>query len=724
MENFFGINFYIISHLLTGSTAIALGLIVARRKKKLEEVEKTFTILAGSVAIWSFSYSIWLLSTNHDSALFWSRALNMGATMIPVLYFHWIVSLLKLNKKYRKILIFYYTITCIFLIFSFSDFYIKNTKRIGQFLYWPQANWMYFLFLVLGWCTMISHGFMLLFRELKLSIGFKREQIKFVIWGSAIGFIGGATNFPSMAGYGFIPPVGSPLVVAYPIVFAYTIVKHRLMDISLVLRRSYVFISSFATIFLLVAGTRYLIELYFPNPSAWSDALPLLAAMLIYPNLQSYYFRIANTYFFSSLYDSKKVIADLSEKLSRTIEIGTICNNITDTFASAFHATAIGILVYNPKIKKYEVRQNKGFNVPVSKIFSRDSHFYSHFIYKGSPIIIEELARSGEEKNSESLKALTEYGAEVVVPMNIEDKTIGLIVLGKKESKDVYNQEDLQVLKIVGMQAAIAIENALLYEETKAFNIKLTEEVERATKELKKANRELVKLDEAKSDFISIASHQLRTPLTVIKGYVSMLLEGSFGKLTIEEENSLRKVFESNERLIRLVENLLNISRIESGRMTYRYEDGIRLEEIVISVCGELAQTADLKKIKLDYSGIVPNLPTIRADSEKIRQVVLNLVDNSIKYTKAGSVSVAIKKEGESLVCSVKDTGIGFTEEDKRRLFKRFSRGKATTLLYTEGTGLGLYVGKMVVNEHHGKIWAESEGPGKGSSFYFSLPIK
>ncbi len=504
----------------------------------------------------------------------------------------------------------------------------------------------------------------------------------------------------------------------------YAIITKRLMDIKLVLRKSSVSLMSWMTIVGFAVLSRYIYSSIYPEDLTWGYLVILVVAVTFYPAIEKRYFILANTYFFSSSYDSRKLIAELTEKLSRTIDINNICNNITDTFSNAFHATAVGILVYNPKIKKYEVRKNKGFEVTVEKMFSRDPYFYSHFIHKGIPIIIEEIVRSGTEKNSESLKALTRYGAEVVMPMIIEDKTIGLLVLGKKVSKDVYNEEDLEVLKIISTQAAIAIENALLYEETKAFNIKLTEEVESATKELKKANRELVKLDEAKSDFISIASHQLRTPLTVIKGYVSMLLEGSFGKLTIEEENSLRKVFESNERLIRLVENLLNISRIESGRMTYRYEDNVKLEDIVVSLCGELAQTADMKKIKLHYSEIEQNLPAIRADSEKLRQVVLNLVDNSIKYTKAGSVNVGIKKKGDSLVCWVKDTGLGFSEDDKRRLFKRFSRGKATTLLYTEGTGLGLYVGKIVIQEHNGKIWAESEGPGKGSIFYFSVPIK
>ncbi len=242
--------------------------------------------------------------------------------------------------------------------------------------------------------------------------------------------------------------------------------------------------------------------------------------------------------------------------------------------------------------------------------------------------------------------------------------------------------------------------------------------------ELANAYSELKKLDEAKSDFISIASHQLRTPLTVIKGYVSMMLEGNFGRINIDAENALSKVYESNERLIRLVENLLNISRIEAGRLTYIYDKNVDVRSIAQSVCQELSQYAKEKKLKLlCVEGSQP-LPLVTADAQKLRQVLLNLVDNALKYTRSGTVQVDVRQKDENIVCTVKDTGTGFSPAEKRDLFKRFSRGKRISLVYTEGTGLGLYVAKIIIKEHGGKVWAESPGPGKGSTFGFQIPIR
>lgn len=263
----------------------------------------------------------------------------------------------------------------------------------------------------------------------------------------------------------------------------------------------------------------------------------------------------------------------------------------------------------------------------------------------------------------------------------------------------------------------------------------LEDQVEEKTKKLKGAYEELKVLDKAKSDFISIASHQLRTPLTAIKGYISMILEGDFGKLTKKEVDSLKKVFVSNERLIRLVENLLNISRIESGRLQFNFAE-VQLENMIDSVVGELAFHAKEKGLKLIYKKDEKTPPPVKIDEEKIRQVVMNLIDNAIKYSQKGSILVSLKyvenrqetpsdakeRQNNYIEFCVADSGMGISKDDLPRLFQKFTRGSGTSLVHTEGTGLGLYVARMMIEAHNGKIWAESEGEGKGSKFCFKLP--
>jgi signal transduction histidine kinase len=337
-------------------------------------------------------------------------------------------------------------------------------------------------------------------------------------------------------------------------------------------------------------------------------------------------------------------------------------------------------------------------------------------------VIIDELRETQYVKYRTTIEFLDKSGIEIIAPLIVKDKTIGIIALAGKETRESYNQEDIQVLEIVAANAAIAIDNALHYEEIRKFNIKLQQEVERATEDLIKANSRLKQLDQAKSEFVSIASHQLRTPLTVIKGYISMVLDGSFGPITPVLHDSLDKVFLSNERLIQLVENLLNISRIESGRLQVNKE--IRsLDALVLGVVEELGVPARKKGLKLKYHSPSAHLPSVNIDEEKIRQVVLNLIDNAIKYTGKGEIRVSLEQVGHELKVSVSDNGMGIKKEDLPELFAKFTRGTGTALVHTEGTGLGLYVADQMIKVHGGKIWAESAGEGTGSTFCFTLPV-
>jgi signal transduction histidine kinase len=669
------------------------------------------------------SYGIWLLAENEATALFWSRMLNLGATFIPVFLLHWILSFLEFNKKRKKIIFFYYFLTFIAVALSFSNYYVTGVEPVRQFSYWPQIGWIYILFLIVCWTPIFLYSFFILIKEFKNRKTAKRQQILYILLGLIIGFLGGSTNFLLMMGIDILSPVGSIFVIAFPISFAYAVIVHRLMDIKLVMRRYSVFTLSIASILILTTIVRYFINLRYLEENLLIDTVVLIVAILLYARVKEYYYKIANKYFFSSLYDAKQVISEISDKLRSSIEIKNIYKYIYETLNNAFHIKAFGILSFNEKDQNYYIEYNKGFNAGNKIKFSADKYFNAVFISRNESIVIEELKHSSLNKESKkTLNMLSKLKVEIITPLNVKDKTVGLLTLGPKESGDMYNEEDLSVLKTVGAQAAIAIENAFLFQETKNFNKKLKKEIRLATKELRQANEKLKKLDQAKSEFISIASHQLRTPLTVIKGYVSMMLEGSFGKILPEQKDSLKKVFQSSERLIHLIENLLNISRIESGRLQFSYEM-MNFEELVENVIEELETTAKKKKLKLIYKKPKKTFPKVRIDREKIRQVIMNLIDNAIKYTEKGEVEIELKLIKNKIFFSVSDSGMGIEKGDMLNLFKKFSRGQGTSVIHTEGTGLGLYVARQMIENHKGKIWAESEGKGKGAKFIFELPI-
>jgi signal transduction histidine kinase len=231
-------------------------------------------------------------------------------------------------------------------------------------------------------------------------------------------------------------------------------------------------------------------------------------------------------------------------------------------------------------------------------------------------------------------------------------------------------------------------------------------------------NARLRELDNAKTEFISIASHQLRTPLTSINGYCSLVLEGTYGAVSDAVKEVVHRIMISNNRLVGLVENLLSVSRMESGRMEYQME-AFRLEDILRELIDSFAFTAKNKHLELSFDGPSEPLPTLLLDKQKMQEVFSNLIDNAIKYTNEGSVRVSVSRNPKTgRICAVvKDSGIGIPQDEKQYLFAKFSRGKDINRLHANGTGLGLYVAKAIVEAHKGTIRIESEGAGKGTSF-------
>jgi len=240
-------------------------------------------------------------------------------------------------------------------------------------------------------------------------------------------------------------------------------------------------------------------------------------------------------------------------------------------------------------------------------------------------------------------------------------------------------------------------------------------------KKLEISFQKLRQLDKAKSEFLSIASHQLRTPLSIMKGYLSMILEGSYGNVSPKIRNITENLFQTNEQLIKLVNNLLNVSRIEAGKMEMSLEN-ISITNLIKETIKEIEPEAKKKGLYIVYKEKT-KIPYIQIDPDKIKQVLLNILDNAIKYTERGGINITSEIQNSHVLIKITDTGVGMTREEIQNIFSSFKRGEAGEKFWTGGSGLGLYVAKKFVEMHKGKIWAESEGPGKGSTFHIELPI-
>jgi signal transduction histidine kinase len=249
-------------------------------------------------------------------------------------------------------------------------------------------------------------------------------------------------------------------------------------------------------------------------------------------------------------------------------------------------------------------------------------------------------------------------------------------------------------------------------------------ELEELTMELEKANVRLKALDKQKSEFVSIASHQLRSPLTSIRGYASMLVEGSFGPIPAEAKEPLVRIESSAKNMALAVEDYLNVSRIESGHMKYEVAD-FNLKNEIEGITDDIRPTALKQGLVLLFRTDITSKAIINADLGKTVQIAHNLINNSIKYTPKGTITVFMRDDVKNKTISIDviDTGVGMSPETIDKLFQKFSRADDANDVNKSGSGLGLFVAKKMAEAMGGSITAHSEGKGRGSRFTLTLPL-
>lgn len=244
---------------------------------------------------------------------------------------------------------------------------------------------------------------------------------------------------------------------------------------------------------------------------------------------------------------------------------------------------------------------------------------------------------------------------------------------------------------------------------------------ENKIKELEEANHKLKEINYQKNEFVSLATHQIRGPLGAIKGYVSLMLEGDYGPVPEGLTEPLNVIFKSTESLNKTVNDFLDVSRIDQGQMRYYMKD-FDLRDLVNEAVRELS--GPIKSNGLELRLNITNSPClVHDDKAKLKHVLTNLIDNANKYTKSGWIEVGLKKKSNNrILFSVKDSGVGIKKEIMPLLFQKFSRSPDANKENIQGTGLGLYIAKKMMEAQNGRIWAESEGQSKGSQFYVEIP--
>ena len=555
----------------------------------------------------------------------------------------------------------------------------------------------------------------------------EKNQARFIIFGwVTLIAVGLSTNIiipsfnPEFTKQGYVAVLMAILLV---LPTSYALIKHRLLDVRPLAARGISLILLLVTLGAVYAGVLlWLNEMFLADYNLSGYVLVFYAAVMItlgfllHP-IYSLYNRWIGQIFLRRVYDSQKVINELNNVLVANLKLRALM----------------------PELQRV-IRSNLDARFTIIKLHRRGAVFH-----QGKPAVLSnqelaelDLALSGLSKKSVPLLSIRDIAVDpqqkelanlmlrhrlaVVGAIKQGSTPLGMIYISVKNSELPYTNQDLDIINIILSQAGLAIQNALLYQEVSTFNDTLQKRVDGATRELRQTNSKLLAIDKAKDEFISIASHQLRTPLTTVKGYLSMLLEGGMGKVSPEQRTVLQQSFDSSERMAYVVSDLLNLMRLRTGKFSVDTSP-TNLAEVVESELSYIQEQAKHKNLSVVFEKPA-NFPILMLDDTKLRQVIKNFVYNALFYTlPGGSVTVELSEQTGNVFFRVKDTGIGVPKEEQKHLFTQFYRAKNARDIRPDGTGVGLFISKKVIAAHHGTILFESV-EGKGSTFGFSLSKK
>lgn len=571
--------------------------------------------------------------------------------------------------------------------------------------------------------VMIVLCYRIIFIEMLRSHGRKKKQFKIILTGlTPTLFLAPLTgvvlpiffHFPHLI---FLTPVYITFFVS---MIAYAMIRHQLFDIRFAAVRSAVYVCVLVTL----AGIYYVLVYFisrfisFDRDFKLADINPLVVLIalslgLLFAPIKQFFDRITNKIFYRNEYDADVFYAELNRILTTTTDLKTLLTEVSIKISESLRAEHVSVYVTADGQKVRCAGTAKFVKLPPQDVDTLNEHVQEH----GDAIMqIENL-----DDDERSLRRLMRSNKlAIIAPLVQYDVIVGYLCLGDHKSSH-YSERDIKAIDTVADSIVIAIQNALSIQQVKDLNTNLQQRIDDATSELRKSNAQLQRLDEAKDEFISMASHQLRTPLTSVKGYIDMVLEGDAGEIDDMQRHLLTEAFSSSERMVHLINDFLNVSRLQTGKFI--------IEKVPTDMAKLVRQEVDLLEVNARQRQMTfdlklgKSIPKLMVDEGKIRQVVMNFLDNSLYYSHADTaIVVRLKAKDGQLELTVKDTGIGVPKKEQAQLFTKFYRASNARRQRPDGTGVGLFLAKKVITAHGGHMLFRSE-EGKGSTFGFVLPI-
>ncbi len=726
-------NIIIILTYLSSILVLFLGFLVFYNGTKIYKNITFFLVALFFFFVTIINYYSYHQSSNYFTLLFIRLTVFFALSEVTTFYFFTRSFLNEYNSSEIKKVLYFSTYFLVISIIILSPITFESVKLYPTITPIVGPGILFFLISMLAFIFLSIRN---LYIKYKSSVEYDRLQIKYIL----IGFM---ALFLLVIIFNVILPIflkntiiSSTLTNFYPLIIfslvSYSIIEKRLFNITVAVRALSIYISSFILLILFDLLVDYVIAFQLTLIEIFIEILFSTLIVILFPLFHELSQQILDKIIFKRISNINEEINYLLESINTNIDIDKFFSIFSESIEKIFGISKIAFI-----------------------IVSSDGSLDIHSIGIDDKLIqdkIDILSKLDDvfllsESRDEDFEGLIIEDVDLILPIKSGNNLMCLILLGRKQSGDPYYTNDVKILLQLRVQIAIFITNLRLYKEVLNFNNELegkvkvaTTELNKKNTELKKANEDLASLDKLKDDLLSIASHELRTPATIVKGNAYMAkslvdelklkLKGKEYRDDMERlDRYTSRTVESIENEIRIVNTLLEASRLGKTDITILPEY-IDISAMIESQLIGFGRDADSKGLKIEYkdSGVKHQ---VFADKTRIEEVLGNLISNAIKYSDQGTIVISIDENDKELTVHIKDQGIGIANDDIPKLFQKFHRLNNYTgdpndprylLVRPGGTGLGLYVVKGIIEKHGGRVWVDSK-EGGGSTFSFTLPV-
>lgn len=685
--------------------SIILFILLRYGSKKIHYVWAFLNLVAG---IWGLGgFLIGLARNSTEAMLFWKIGLA-GATLTPIGFYHLVVTLGDFKRKILTFLVDVFGM--LFLFVSLFDLCGIKIVYIYNSLYYIRATDYRLVSLLAIWAVIIIYSIFEMYKLYLQASGTKRMQFLYLLIGLSTGFVGAILNAMPMVGINIFPAANNVLICFYCVLVTYAILRHQLLDIEVIIKKTLVFAGLLASVFaILILPTLLIQEYIFRDASMGGRLIGLtisgIIIILTMRRLENFLINVTDKYLFQKKYDYKELLKTFTSEVLTVLSLGKLVNLTVDKLDDIMKLKSSAVLLFDEFEGKFNVVASRNLKDPTLKLSKSDNlvafleHVHGYFSRK-------EMAEKKIFIPANVQDVIDKLNAELMIPMVLQEKMIGILSLGKKKSDEDYSQDDLDILLPLARTLAIAISNAQLFEQ------------------LGKAQAEAAQKE--KMAVIGTLSaginHEICNPLGIARGQCEAFLlnvqDGLYDHKSSEElldkaKYIMELVMKEVDRATVITKKLSSFAKPSKG-----VAETVNINTEVDYVLSLVGHELRLEKIEVEKN-IPPDALYIYVDRKQFQEVLFNLIRNAGQAIgEKGKIAVLVRQLRDKVIIDISDTGSGIPDDKLRELFNPFFTTKGPD----KGTGLGLFIVRQVVEKNHGRIYLKETKVGHGTTFTIEFP--